>query len=65
MFVKPDVQLVAQMLINQHGSECRNLAAQKAEELCEAGNFGGFAYWRQIMLAIDEALEPESQTSIH
>lgn len=65
MLVKPDVQLVAQMLINQHGSECRVLAARKAEELCEAGNLGGLAYWRQIMLAIDEALEPDPQASVH
>ena len=65
MLVKPDVQLVAQMLISQHGSECRVLAAQKAEELCEAGNLGGLAHWRQIMLAIDEALEPDPQASVH
>ena len=65
MLVKPDVHLVAQMLIDQHGSECRAMAAQKVEELCEAGNLGGSAYWRQIISAIDEALNPGSVPSVH
>lgn len=65
MLVKPDVHLVAQMLIDQHGSECRLLAAQKVEELCEAGNMGGSAYWRRIMMAIDEALDSAPAMSVH
>ena len=66
MLVSPDVNLVARMLIDQHGSDCRGLAAQKAHELCEEGNFRGLEFWNRVIRAIDEALKPiGSASAVH
>jgi len=56
MLVKPDVNLVARILISQHGCASRDLAERKADELDAEGNFGGCAYWQRILNAIDEVL---------
>jgi hypothetical protein len=65
MLVKPNVNLVARMLISQHGGASRALAEQKADELDAAGNQGGLAYWRRIVTAIDEELAPSLSTVHH
>lgn len=63
MLVKPDVTLIARMLIQQHGGACRDLAEQKAHELDAAGNTGGLAYWRRVVDAIEAELTP-SETAV-
>lgn len=65
MLVKADVNLVARMLISQHGGACRDLAEQKAVELDAAGNARGLAYWRRIVDAIEKELTPSISTARH
>ena len=65
MLVKPDVNLIARMLISQHGFACRDLAEKKADELNAEGNAGGLAYWRQVMDAIEQELSPAAQATRH
>ena len=65
MLVKPDVNLIARLLISQHGGASRDLAERKAIELDAAGNAGGLAYWRRIVTAIDEELTPSSSVIRH
>ena len=65
MLVKPDVNLVARMLISQHGGASRALAERKADELYAEGNTGGLAYWRLIVTAIDEELTPATTALRH
>ena len=63
MLVKPDIDLVARMLIEQHDADVRALAAMKADELNNMGNADSINYWRRIMDAIDkQLLEPSPQT---
>ncbi len=63
MLVKPDIDLVARMLIEQHGADVRALAAMKADELNDMGNVDSISYWRRIMDAIDkQLLEPKRET---
>jgi hypothetical protein len=65
MLVKPDVNLVARMLILQHGCACRDLAEKKADELNAAGNRTGLAYWRRVLNAIEEELSPSESGARH
>ena len=65
MLVKPDANLVARMLILQHGCESRDLAERKADELDAEGNAGGLAYWRLVLTAIEEELTPSVSTVRH
>jgi hypothetical protein len=65
MIVKPDVTLVARMLILQHGFACRDLAEKKADELDAAGDARGLAYWRRIVDAIDQELSPSASALRH
>jgi hypothetical protein len=65
MIVKPDVTLVARMLISQHGGACLDLAEKKADELDADGNMGGLAYWRQVLCAIEEELSPSMNAMHH
>ncbi len=65
MLVKPDVNLVARMLILQHGGACRDLAEKKADELDAAGNRRGLAYWRRVLTAIEEELSPSGNAARH
>ena len=65
MLVKPDVTLVARMLILQHGGACRDLAQQKAYELDAAGNARGLAYWQRVLDAIEAELSPSASVARH
>ena len=65
MLVKPDVTLIARMLIHQHGCACRDLAEQKAHELDAAGNASGLAYWRRVLDAIEAELSPSASVARH
>jgi len=65
MLVKPDVNLLARILISQHGGACRDLAERKADELDAEGNTGGLAYWRRVQFAIEEELTPSMDSAMH
>ena len=65
MLVKPDVYIIARMLIDQHGVESRSLASEKADELSAEGNTGGSEYWTQIIQAIGEELDAPLTATIH
>lgn len=65
MFFKPDVNLVARMLIHQHGEECRNLAEEKADELNASGNAQGCAYWMRVISAIEQELNGTDTRTVH
>ena len=63
MLVKPDIDLIARMLIAQHGADVRAMVAMKADELDETGNFDSIDYWRRVMKAVDrQLLAPKSET---
>lgn len=65
MLVKPDVNLVARLLILQHGCACRDLAEKKADELVAAGDTRGLAYWRRVLDAIEQELTPSVSAVRH
>ena len=65
MIVKPDVNLVARLLILQHGFACRDLAEKKADELVAAGDSRSLAYWRRVLDAIEEELTPSANALHH
>jgi hypothetical protein len=44
---------VANLLIQQHGSDADLQAAMRADALWDAGDQAGFAVWTQIINAID------------
>jgi hypothetical protein len=50
----PDIFRAAKLLIDQHGADAAIRAAQRADELLEAGDVDGAAVWRQILEAIGE-----------
>ena len=56
VFVKPDVELVARMLIEQHGADVRVLVAMKMDELSDAGHADSLVFWRRIKHAVDAEL---------
>ena len=49
-----DTYRAAKLLIDQHGEDAPIRAAERADELLEAGDIEGAAIWRAIMGAIDE-----------
>ena len=50
----PDIWRAARLLIDQHGEDAALRAAQRADELLEAGDMDGVAVWRRITAAIEE-----------
>ena len=52
----PDLDLnrAAKLLVDQHGEDAPIRAAERADELLEAGDFEGAAIWRSILAAIEE-----------
>ncbi len=65
MIVKPDVNLVARLLILQHGFACRDLAEKNADELVAAGDARSLAYWRRVVDAIEQELTPAPNALHH
>jgi len=49
-----DIYRAAKLLIDQHGEDAPIRAAERADELLEAGDTEGAAIWRAIMVAIEE-----------
>jgi hypothetical protein len=49
-----DIYRAAKFLVDQHGEDAPIRAAERADELLEAGDTEGAAIWRAIMGAIEE-----------
>ena len=54
MIPELDTYRAAKLLIDQHGQEAPIRAAERADELLEAGDIEGAAIWRAIMDVIEE-----------
>jgi hypothetical protein len=49
-----DIYRAAKRLVDQHGEDAPIRAAQRADELLEAGDIEGATIWRSILAAIEE-----------
>ena len=49
-----DILRAANILIKRHGTDASIVAAQRADELLEAGDMDGCAIWKRILAAIAE-----------
>jgi hypothetical protein len=54
MISDPDIYRAAKMLIDQHGEDAAERAAQRADVLLEEGDVEGAAVWRQILWAVGD-----------
>jgi hypothetical protein len=50
----PDIYRAAKLMIDQHGENALLRAAERADQLLEAGDMIGAAAWRRIVKAIEE-----------
>jgi hypothetical protein len=50
----PDIFRAAKLLIDQHGENAPLRAAERADQLLDAGDMIGAATWRRITKAIEE-----------
>jgi len=50
----PDIWRAANLLVMRHGSDAALVAAQRADELLEAGDIDGCAIWKRILAAVAE-----------
>jgi hypothetical protein len=50
----PDIFRAAKLLIDKHGEDAALRAAQRADELLEAGDLDGNAVWCRILMAVKE-----------
>ena len=50
----PDIYRDAKLLIDLHGDDARLRAAERADQLLEAGDMIGATTWRRILSAIEE-----------
>ena len=49
-----NIYRAAKLLIDQHGADAGLRAAERADQLLEAGDMIGAATWRRILAAIEE-----------
>ena len=54
MTFDPDIFRAARLLIDQHGADAGLRAAERADQLLEAGDMIGAMTWRRIHKAIEE-----------
>ncbi len=54
MVSDPDVFRAAKLLIDKHGEDAPLRAAERADQLLEAGDMIGATTWRRIPAAIEE-----------
>ena len=54
MISDPDIYRAAMLLVDQHAKEAPIRAAERADELLEAGDIGGAWIWLAIMDAIEK-----------
>jgi hypothetical protein len=50
----PDIYRAAKLLIDQHGENATLRAAERADQLLEAGDMIGTTTWRLILKAVEE-----------
>jgi hypothetical protein len=50
----PDIYRAAKLLMDQHGQNAPLRAAERADQLLEAGDMIGAATWRRILKAVEE-----------
>jgi len=50
----PDIYRAAKLLIDRHGENAPLRAAERADQLLEAGDMMGAATWRRMLKAIEE-----------
>jgi len=50
----PDIYRAAKLPIDQHGADAGLRAAERADQLLDAGDMIGAATWRRILAAIEE-----------
>ena len=50
----PDIYRAAKLLVDQHGEDAPLRAAERADQLLEAGDMIGATTWRRILKAIEE-----------
>jgi hypothetical protein len=50
----PDIYCAAKLLIDQHGDKAGLRAAERADQLLDAGDMIGAATWRRILKAVEE-----------
>ncbi len=51
-----DILRAAQRLVKRHGADAPVVAAQRADQLLNAGDLEGVAVWRSITRAVEELL---------
>jgi len=54
MTSNPDIYRAAKLLMDQHGENAPLRAAERADQLLEAGDMIGATTWRRILAAIEE-----------
>jgi hypothetical protein len=54
MISDPDIYRAANLLLDQHGGDAELRAAERADQLLEAGDMVGVATWKAIPRAIEE-----------
>jgi len=50
----PDICHDAKLLIDQHGDDAARTAAERADDLLDAGDMIGSTTWRRILAAIED-----------
>ncbi len=49
-----DIWRAANIMVKRHGADARIAAAQRADQLLDAGDVTGFAVWKRIVAAIED-----------
>ena len=49
-----DIYRAAKLLVDRHGEDASIRAAERADDLLEAGDIEGAVIWRSILAAIEE-----------
>ncbi|HUT51194.1 MAG TPA: hypothetical protein VM325_17835 [Alphaproteobacteria bacterium] len=58
-----DIYRAANVLVRKHGSDARNVAAKRAQELLDQGDLDDAATWRKIIKAVEVLQNTEYPTS--
>jgi hypothetical protein len=61
--VIPDLDILraAQLLVKRYSADAPVVAAQRADELLDRGDFDGVAVWKSITRAVEELLRVKGQ----
>lgn len=50
----PDIWRAASLLLKRYGADADYVAAQRADELLNRRDLGGYAVWRRILTAVSD-----------